>query len=61
MFDRLTNASRNRIQKAADAGFVMANGKPPATPMRKHRLPRHMIGSGSVQTLRRGGICPVNR
>ena len=27
LFDRLTNASRNRIQKAADAGFVMANGK----------------------------------
>ena len=23
----LTNSSRNRIQKAADAGFVMANGK----------------------------------
>ena len=28
LFDRLTNASRNRIQKAAEAGFVMANGKP---------------------------------
>ncbi len=28
LFDRITNASRNRIQKAADAGFVMANGKP---------------------------------
>ena len=28
LFDRLTNASRNRIQKAADAGFVMANDKP---------------------------------
>lgn len=28
LFDRLTNSSRNRIQKAADAGFVMANGKP---------------------------------
>ncbi len=28
LFDRLTNASRNRIQKAADAGFVMSNGKP---------------------------------
>ena len=28
LFDRLTNASRNRIQKAADAGFVMANGRP---------------------------------
>ena len=27
LFDRLTYASRNRIQKAADAGFVMANGK----------------------------------
>ncbi len=27
LFDRLTNASRNRIQKAADSGFVMANGK----------------------------------
>ena len=25
--DRLTNVSRNRIQKAADAGFVMANSK----------------------------------
>ena len=23
----MTNSSRNRIQKAADAGFVMANGK----------------------------------
>ncbi len=28
LFDRIMNASRNRIQKAADAGFVMANGKP---------------------------------
>ena len=28
LFDRLTNASRNRIQKAADDGFVMVNGKP---------------------------------
>lgn len=28
LFDRLVNTSRNRIQKAADAGFVMANGKP---------------------------------
>ena len=28
LFDRIPNASRNRIQKAADAGFVMANGKP---------------------------------
>lgn len=28
LFDRITNSSRNRIQKAADAGFVMANGKP---------------------------------
>ena len=28
LFDRLTNSSRNRIQKAADAGYVMANGKP---------------------------------
>ena len=27
LFVRLTNASRYRIQKAADAGFVMANGK----------------------------------
>ena len=27
LFDRLTNASRNRIQKAADAGCIMANGK----------------------------------
>ncbi len=27
LFDRLTNVSRNRIQKAADAGFVMANSK----------------------------------
>ena len=25
--ERIVNASRNRIQKAADAGFVMANGK----------------------------------
>lgn len=28
LFDRIVNASRNRIQKAADAGFVMANGAP---------------------------------
>ncbi len=26
--ERLVNASRNRIQKAADGGFIMANGKP---------------------------------
>jgi 23S rRNA pseudouridine1911/1915/1917 synthase len=28
LFDRIVNASRNRIQKAAEAGFVMGNGKP---------------------------------
>ena len=28
LFERIVNASRNRIQKAADAGMVMANGKP---------------------------------
>src|SRR5574344_2978376 len=28
LFDRIVNASRNRIQKAAEAGFVMVNGKP---------------------------------
>lgn len=28
LFERLVNASRNRIQKAADAGFIMANGRP---------------------------------
>ena len=28
LFERIVNASRNRIQKAADAGFVMANEKP---------------------------------
>ncbi len=28
LFERITHASRNRIQNAADAGFVMANGKP---------------------------------
>lgn len=28
LFERIVNASRNRIQKAADAGFVMVNGKP---------------------------------
>lgn len=28
LFDHLANASRNRIQKAADAGFVLSNGKP---------------------------------
>lgn len=27
LFDRLSNASRNRIQKAADAGYVLVNGK----------------------------------
>lgn len=28
LFERIVNASRNRIQAAADVGFVMANGKP---------------------------------
>lgn len=28
LFERLVNSSRNRIQRAADQGFVMANGKP---------------------------------
>ena len=28
LFDKLTNVSRNRIQKAADAGYIMANEKP---------------------------------
>ncbi len=28
LFERIVNASRNRIQKAADAGFIMANGVP---------------------------------
>ncbi|WP_304841185.1 RluA family pseudouridine synthase [Phocaeicola sartorii] len=28
LFERLVNSSRNRIQKAADAGLMMANGKP---------------------------------
>ena len=28
LFERIVNASRNRIQKAAEDGFVMANGKP---------------------------------
>ncbi len=28
LFDRIANASRNRIQKAADAGFIRANGRP---------------------------------
>lgn len=28
LFERIVNASRNRIQKAAEAGYVMANGKP---------------------------------
>ena len=28
LFERLVNSSRNRIQKAADAGHIMANGKP---------------------------------
>jgi 23S rRNA pseudouridine1911/1915/1917 synthase len=28
LFERIVNASRNRIQMAADAGYVMANGKP---------------------------------
>lgn len=28
LFDHIANASRNRIQKAADAGFVLVNGKP---------------------------------
>ena len=27
LFDKLTNVSRNRIQKAADAGYIMANDK----------------------------------
>lgn len=28
LFERLVNSSRNRIQKATDAGLIMANGKP---------------------------------
>ncbi|MDR0939105.1 MAG: RluA family pseudouridine synthase [Mediterranea sp.] len=28
LFERLANASRNRIQRAADAGFVLVGGKP---------------------------------
>ena len=28
LFERLVNSSRNRIQKAADAGLITANGKP---------------------------------
>lgn len=28
LFERIVHSSRNRIQNAADAGFVMANGKP---------------------------------
>lgn len=28
LFERLVNSSRNRIQKAADADLIMANGKP---------------------------------
>ena len=28
LFERLVNSTRNRIQKAADAGLIMANGKP---------------------------------
>ena len=28
LFERLVNSSRNRIQKSADAGLIMANGKP---------------------------------
>ena len=28
LFERIVNASRNRIQKAAEGGFVMANDKP---------------------------------
>lgn len=28
LFERIVNASRNRIQKAAEVGMVMANGKP---------------------------------
>ena len=28
LFERLVNSSRTRIQKAADAGLIMANGKP---------------------------------
>ncbi|KAA6350613.1 Ribosomal large subunit pseudouridine synthase D [termite gut metagenome] len=28
LFDRIVNASRNRIQKAAEAGCIMVNGKP---------------------------------
>ena len=27
LFDKLTNVSRNRIQKAADAGYIMANDR----------------------------------
>ena len=28
LLDHLSNTSRNRLQKAADAGFIMANGRP---------------------------------
>jgi len=28
LFDKMTNVSRNRIQKAADAGYILANDKP---------------------------------
>lgn len=28
LLDHLSNTSRNRVQRAADAGFIMANGKP---------------------------------
>ena len=28
LLDHLSNTSRNRVQKAADAGFIMANGRP---------------------------------
>lgn len=28
LFERIVNASRNRIQKAADAGYILSNGKP---------------------------------
>ena len=31
LFDHLEHSSRNRIQKAADAGMVMANGRPVPT------------------------------
>ena len=46
LFERLVNSSRNRIQKAADAGLIMANGKPVKS---SYKVSRFMILCKSIR------------